>query len=335
MLREDQKIYGYVKEGADWIEFDAWSLLKLSDGSETKYREWHSKYEKRIHVNRDLDSPLIFFHRGHGTFSYFSEKDKISSPNSTPVTLSHILRQKVIAERAEATFSIRNLINKKINTKKEVKIEYKKVLVEQTIYVDGEPIRPDITIEFDEPIELALKWNNKLYVEVVESNETNGYKIGLLKKLGHGVIEIPYSEHFDIFKGRKFKDVSKKEVDDLEFKIKNFFKNSIWADLIVDPVSEEYKKLRLESIYYKKYESLNKENKNLQETAESLKDSLQQVSQNYNGIQEDFYNLKYERDSLKKTKQKLEDDITILQDMILNWNDKGFLYKFIKGFKVT
>ena len=81
---------------------------------------------------------------------------------------------------------------------------------------------------------MAVKWKNKLYIEVVENNETNGNKIKLLKKTGYGIVEIPYTEAFDIFEGRKFKDISKREVDDLERKIRNYYKNEVWADLIVE-----------------------------------------------------------------------------------------------------
>lgn len=91
MLNRNQKIYGYVYEDNTWKEFDSWYLRSLS---EVEYREWKYRHDKRIHVNRNIDSPLIYFNRGHNTFSYFSVEDNERYGNSGPVTLSHVLRQK-------------------------------------------------------------------------------------------------------------------------------------------------------------------------------------------------------------------------------------------------
>lgn len=334
MLRPDQKIFGYAKNEDEWIEFDSWSLLKLNSESETEYRKWHSKYEKRIHINRDLDSPLIFFNRRNGTFSYFSEKDKINNPNSSPITLSHLLRQKIISERIEAVFSLRSLINKKNQKTTPVNIKYKKVLVEELITINGESIRPDITIEFDEPVELASKWNHKLYVEVVEKNETKGSKIALLEESGHGVIEIPYNEAFDIFKGRKFKEVTKKEVDDLQWKIRNFFKKEIWAYLIVDPTSYDYTKQRAESIYFKKYETLREKYIRLAQNQESQTNELKELGNRHNALIDEYHNKVSYIKELEQSSQKLVDTHRQVIDKVNIWNKKGFVYKLIKQFKL-
>ncbi|MDX8554292.1 hypothetical protein MK851_11740 [Tenacibaculum sp. 1B UA] len=334
MLKRDQKIYGYVKEDNDWTEFNAWELMQLNKRSETEYREWHSRYYKKIHVNRDIDSPLIFFHRGHGTFSYFSEEDRAGNTESKSVTISHLLRQKIISERKEAVFSIRNIINKKINTKKQVSIIYKKVLIEETIYVEGKRLRPDITIEFDEPFELALKWNNKLYIEVVENNETNGDKINLLKKTGHGVIEIPYSKHFDVFKKKSFKQITKQEVDSLEYKIKNFFNKSIWSDLIVDPSSDEYKKMRFESIYFQKYNTLKIKNNKLVDDSKRTEDKLEESKKIIENLLKRNEQIERKNQIYQSQKEKLKEEKEKTESLVHAWNKKSFFWKLIKGFKI-
>ena len=113
MFRRDQKLFGYAIDGDVWTEFDSWSLTSLANESEVEYRVWKNKYEKRIHVSRDQESELVFFNRGHRTFSYFSNSDDKPNATSGPVSLSHVLRQKVISEMKEAIFSIKNIIHKK------------------------------------------------------------------------------------------------------------------------------------------------------------------------------------------------------------------------------
>ncbi len=333
MFKSGQKIFGYVLEQDKWIEYNSWDIMAYN---EVDYRIWHDKNDKLIHVNRNLNSPLIYFNRGHRTFSYFSKNDGAINGNSGPISISHVLRQKVIADKLGANFLIsKEKINKNDKKKYDYNITFKNILVEPEIkLLDGRIRRPDIFIEFDEPAELALKWNNKLVIEVVEENETSGEKIEAYQDLGFGVLEIPQSYHFNDLKGKKFSDIRKENALELEKKIINFFNKSIWADLIVDPSSKEFLKQKSESEIFQKNQNLKLEIKKLtaenQDFSEIIEKQLLKISQLQNKVNELDYNFnKVKNNSIEK-----ENTISALKIKITKWNDAPLLKKLTTGFKI-
>jgi len=296
---------------------------------------WKDKYNKIIHVIRDEDSPLIFFNRGHKTFSYFSDKDTDKQLwKNNQITLSHILRQKVIAEKNAACFSVKDKI--RINRDKPTKLEivYKKVEIDKRISIDGNEFIPDLTIEFDEPADLALKWKNKILVEVVEKHETNGEKIEAYEKLGHGVIEIPYTKAFDDLSKKSRSEIKKEDIDQLIWKIKNYFKKEIWSDLIVDPSSMEYLMFKAES-------SVLKINKQLTKTVNDLQCRNEEYKKRYNELtviaQAKDLQIKNINKTLSQKNSEIDNKserIFDLENLIIEWNRKPLFFKLLKWFRL-
>jgi hypothetical protein len=329
MFRSDQKLYGYVWDGEDWIEFDSWTLMAKK---EVDYRTWKSEFEKKIHVSKNVESRLLYFNRGHRTFSYFSNLENGNAGTSGPVSLSHLLRQKVISELKSAKFILKNAIAKNNTEQKEYDFKFKKIYVEQSISIEGAKYIPDLIIEFDEPVELALKWSNKIYVEVVEYNETSGQKIKEYGKLDHGVIEIPNSERFSKLDGKKISDISKKELDELLNFIRNSFKKVIYGKLIVDPSSEKYltylidSEKAIENAKLKvSIEELNEMNNNLKSKVSQLNLTIQQ----HEGI---IDKLNIELKNQKKINFDYLIKEKILVQTIQKWEEKSLLKKIIYGF---
>jgi|GEM_PF-5105497 len=83
MFIKGHKIFGYALEEENLSEFNSWQLTQMED---VEYRIWHGRYDKRIHINRNSNNPLIYFNRSHRTFSYFSKNDAEFNGNSGPVT---------------------------------------------------------------------------------------------------------------------------------------------------------------------------------------------------------------------------------------------------------
>lgn len=330
MLQRDQKLFGYVHFKNEWVEFNSWDLRAMSD---VEYRKWKDNHNKLVHVIPDKNSPLIFFNRGHKTFSYFPDKDKQTGKGSQ-ITLSHILRQKVIAEKSSACFSAKNKILRNSREIKKFEIVYKTIELDKEIAIDGCDFIPDLAIEFDEPADLALKWKNKVFIEVVEKHETNGKKIEAYEKLGHGVIEIPYSKAFEDLRKKSISEIKKNEVDRLISKIRNYFKNEIWADLIVDPTSNEYLQFKAESILSRKNIQLTQNMDELQVKHENL---LKKFNQLLNLTQsQDLLNKSMASDLVEKKTviDNLSKEILSLKTRINCWNEKNLFSKLLKWLNV-
>lgn len=332
MLRRDQKLFGYALNDEEWIEFDSWELM---DKSEVEYRIWKDRYEKQIHVSRDLNSNLVFFNRGHRSFSYYSNSDDRQNVTSGPVSLSHVLRQKIISEMKEANFSLKNIIHKGNYVKKECNIKFKKIYIDERIEIDGNQYIPDIIIEFDEPADLALKWEHKVFIEIVEYNETTGEKIEAYRKLNHGVIEIPYTEAFDIFETKHFFDISRNDIYGLVKKISNFYKKSIWANLIVDSTSENYLKIEKESVLAKEnkklleeYDIIKIDNKDLREKIELLENNLRKQNEMVNMLMN-------ENRTLRNQNKSVNDKVFKYEKAIEDWSKKSFIYKILNSLKLN
>lgn len=138
----------------------------------------------------------------------------------------------------------------KNNSSKELhKIKFKSVHVEREIEYGGVKKRPDLIIEFDEPAELALKWNHRILVEIVEVNSIVGEKMEFYKGFKHGicVVEVAPVVAFNILKDKKFVDLKKKDISALERLICNYYNKEIWVDYIVDIPSQEYLAYKEES----------------------------------------------------------------------------------------
>ena len=334
MFKKDQKIYGYVLENKRWISFDSWYLMNLND---VDYRVWKSKYEKQIHVNRNKLSPLIYFNRGHRTYSYFSKNEGAKNSNNSPITLSHLLREKIISERTEALFSFSNKkMNKNDKAKYPYQLKFKQIQVVPEIEHNGEKRIPDILIEFDEPADLALKWNHKLYIEVVEKNEVHGDKIEFYRSFtnGIGVIEIPYSEDFDIFKGRSFKSITKEEAQSLERKIINYFNKSIWADVIVDIASPEYIYFQNENQVLLEKQQLEKENTELKAKMNSLIKRTTVLESEFNRVKDENALLTNKVEDTNNLLTKYRKTINQLNRKLTDWNKSSIINKIGKGLKV-
>ena len=234
----------------------------------------------------------------------------------------------------EATFRITDIIYKKNKSTNDYLFKFKKIYLDQRIEIDGNEFIPDIIIEFDEPSELASKWNHKMLVEIVEENETHGEKIEAYRKLGYGVIEIDYTPSFDIFEKKKFFDITSEDINELTWKIRNYYKKSIWSKLIVDPTSEEYQRTAIESPVMQENLKLQEEikalklsNRDLSNRVQTLDDSLKKQNQLCNRLTDENCNL-------KDFKYKSIEKIKLYESVIDNWNSAHFINKLFCGFKV-
>ncbi|MDO6492440.1 MULTISPECIES: hypothetical protein [unclassified Cellulophaga] len=334
MFKKDQKIYGYVLEDEKWISFDSWYLMDLDD---VDYRVWKSKYEKQIHVNRNKLSPLVYFNRGHRTYSYYSKNEGEKNSNNSPITLSHLLREKVISEKKEALFSFSNeKMNKNDKVKYPFQFKFKQIQIVPEIEHNGEKRRPDIVIEFDEPADLALKWNHKLYIEVVEKNEVHGDKIEFYRSFtdGIGVIEIPYSKDFDIFKGRSFKSISKVEAQSLERKITNYFNKSIWADVIVDIASSKYINFQNENQVLLEKKKLETENLELKAKIKSLTKRTGILKSEFDRVKNEKILLTNKIEHLDRLMIDSNKTTNQLKSKIKGWNNSSVFNKIVTGLKI-
>ncbi len=273
MISRKSKIYGYVLEDGEWLEFSKFNIPIEED----KLRIWKDDYKKRIHVKPSLDSPLIFYKPKYKTFSYFRGHSHDVNGNDSPLTFSHIFRQKVLSNMETINFEISKIINSKRRRKEHLdfKIEIEKVFIEERVYdAQGNYKTPDIIVEFQSPISLAIKWNNKIYIEIVESSHTRGDKIKFLEQFGHPILEIPPQKSFNYLKLKSILDVTHNDVQALEEKISNFFNKAVWADLLYDPISIQYEDRVINNHYNKENVLLRKKVLELESEKNQLDDNL-------------------------------------------------------------
>ena len=139
---------------------------------------------------------------------------------------------------------------------------------------------------------------------------------------------------FDVFKKKSFKQITKQEVDSLEYKIKNFFNKSIWSDLIVDPSSDEYKKMRFESIYFQKYNTLKIKNNKLVDDSKKTEDKLEESKKIIENLLKRNEQIERKNQIYQSQKEKLKEEKEKIESLVHAWNKKSFFWKLIKGFKI-
>ncbi len=327
------KLSGFVKEGDGWKKFYALDLMRKN---ESDYKVWHSKYKDRIHTTEDEEGPRVHFHRGHGTFHYFGNRDENVIGKSNPMTLSHHLRQDVIEKMTKLSFSVeRTPIDRRDKRRYPYTIIPQKSVSEARIRTKcGNIIVPDVLVHFTEPADLALKWNGTLAIEVVETHDVGGAKIAAYQELGFGVIAVhDKRRRFNELNDFKIPDLitREKEVKELERKIQNFYKKSIWSELVVDPDSEEFKKHKDKMLYPKLYEQLQEELHELRLSLEESEASYEKLRSSESSCKENLYRSQIKVEAL----QEKADELQRMQGQIWKFNQRGFFKKlFIRKIKI-
>ena len=206
--------------------------------AETQLRKFRHDTNKKLHLSASIDSPNLYYNRGHNTFSYWPNQAPKGTPSDTGMTISHLLAQEVISEIRVLNLELtdkRTTPYKKVN----YQVEVDRIIQEQRITVGENFYLVDLLVRFSKPYELSFMWDGTFVLEVFMTSETKGQQIIDFERRGIPLLEVRLWSK--IRNNKRIADVSQKEEDMLRGKMHAVFRKRIVADIHVDTLSDKYK----------------------------------------------------------------------------------------------
>lgn len=253
--------------------------IKLDDGSFKRTNVWEVKRGKIKNpeiwsnikfysTHKKIENKKILFFVNASPNSYFRYKSENDNPNKgKDETLTHELCKEIISEIKDLNFKIYNDYYKFKVIDSEI---------EHRIDTPNGTYVVDIFVKFEQSIPnyLKIKWNGILAIEIFVHHKCEQDKITNLKAAMVPVIQVRISDKLWIDES---KELSLKDIENKKAFLTSYFEKEIFAQLLLDPSSEEYNEMIENSKLIQKINELELDNKKKAEIIQSEQNTINKL----------------------------------------------------------
>ncbi len=293
------KRFAYKFENGEYEMTNVWEVYR---GEKQDPHRWENVKFFSTHRKIENRKEMIYVRKKPKYHFRYKSNADVQAHEGRDTTITHEVIQDIVAELKEITFKLTNKENKVY------KIYVSDSEIEEIVKTPNGNYFVDVLLYFEksEPELLALKWNKKVAVEIHVTNEVKPTKIKDLQDSGIPIIEINVSKKLYIDESSELtvEDIKQKK----EF-IKSYYEKEIFANLVGDYSSKEYKLVQKIAELNNKIKLLEEENAQQNVQLQKYKEDSEALKAIVNGLRKQLGSKEMELSTLKNELEEIKKSI--------------------------